>query len=395
MVPFCRIAAAVLLVLFSLPGVAMAQPAEPAPATKPAPTEDEIVRAQALYDRATELYNDKNYAEAVIFYERALALVGEPDIEYNIAKCYEKLAQYENAIIHYESYLRRHKEVKGTDAPDAPDVLATVQDLKRRGAPKKVKLSVTSDPAGANVYLGGRDQLVGQTPYETELDPGKYVLIVEMDGYEPEEQQIALERGEPRGFTFKLRRQANMGALRFDVNVRGARLYVQGQVKGLTPYEEEILVPAGRRQVTVEKERYTTATRMVDVTAGKTVFVREDLYLDDPPYSWRGYVGWTSVGLGVVGIAGGVVIKVVGDGKFFTSEPTFKDLQTYQAVAYGVGGGLLALGTGLVIWEYVRDDVASDDLLTPEERLRTAPLPPVSMGILPDGGVTITGQARF
>jgi len=153
--------------------------------------------------------------------------------------------------------------------------------------------------------------------------------------------------------------------------------------------------------VTLEKERYAPVTRIVDISAGKTLFLQEDLYLDDVPYSWRGYLGWTFVGLGLAGIGGGIAVGVIGsDQDFFTDSQEFKDLQLYQGLAYGLGGGLTALGAGLVIWEYARTAVEEDDVIPPSERIRPpatgAPQPaPVSLGITPDGGVHITSQFRF
>ena len=393
-----RGAARTLLVLLStlLLSLAVAPKASAQPVPEQSEEEKEKLRqAQELYDKATQLYNEKNYELAVRFYERALELVQVPDIFYNIAKAYEKMAAYPKAIESYESYLATYLAQQGQEAPDFADVRSTIADLKRRSAPRQVKLTVETEPEKANVYLGTRDSLVGQTAFATELDPGTYQLIVTLEGYEDVEQTVVLKRGEPQKLTFSLQRRANMGGLLVDSNIRGVRIYVQGQVKGLTPYSEEILVPAGRRQVTLERERYSTSTKIIDVVAGKTHFVSEELYLVDPPYSWRGYLGWTFVGLGVAGIGGGVAIKFVGDGlDLFEDSQEFKDLQLYQALAYGLGGGLAALGTGLVIWEYLRDAVDEGDIIPPSERLKPpaqAGGPKVSVGVMP-GGVSISGR---
>jgi F0F1-type ATP synthase membrane subunit c/vacuolar-type H+-ATPase subunit K len=400
-----RAASRALLSLLFLAATAAALPARVAaqPAGQSPEEAEKIRQAQELYDKATELYNEKQYELAVRYYERALELVSVPDIHYNIAKAFEKLAAYPKAIEHYQKYLDTFREQQGTEAPDYEDVRRTIDDLRRKSAPKQVKLSVATEPPGANVYLGTRESLVGQTPFETELDPGTYNLIVTLEGYEDVQQTVALKRGEPQRLTFSLQRKANMGALLVDTNIRGARIYVQGQVKGLTPYEEEILVPAGRRQVTLEKERYSPVTRIVDISAGKTLFLQEELFLDDVPYSWRGYLGWTFVGLGLAGIGGGIAVGVIGsDQDLFTDSQEFKDWQLYQGLAYGIGGGLTALGVGLVIWEHARTAVVEEDVIPARERIRppaaTPPggsPPPVSLGFTPDGGVHITSQFRF
>ncbi len=357
---------------------------------------DLILRVQALYDRGSRLYAERAYAEAVIFFEQALELIQVPDIHYNIARSYERLAQYGRAIEHFEAYLALHMEQEGRAAPDLADVEQVLRDLRRRAAPPEVKLSVVTEPPGADVYLDSRDTVRGQTPFEIELEHGVYTVILEAEEYEPVERQIELRRGEPQSLTFRLRRRTDLGRLLFDINVRGARIYVQGQVKGLTPYPEEIPVPAGRRQVTIEKDRYTTLSRVVEVTAGETKVVRENLHLDSPPYSWRGYLGWTFVGFGLAGIGGGVTIKLVGDGRYFRDESAFKDLQLYQNLSFGLGGALMGLGTALVIWEYARDAVDSDDLVPRSERIRAgSEPPPVAVHVTPGGGVGLSGQFLF
>jgi hypothetical protein len=48
----------------------------------------------------------------------------------------------------------------------------------------KAGLYVTSNPAGANVYINGIKH-IGQTPTPIPLTPGKYLLVLRLEGYEP------------------------------------------------------------------------------------------------------------------------------------------------------------------------------------------------------------------
>ena len=68
----------------------------------------------------------------------------------------------------------------------------------RGGAnPGDATLVITSEPAGALVTIGGKEQ--GTTPLAVTLAPGsKYAVFVEMDGYETYYESVTLESGEKR-----------------------------------------------------------------------------------------------------------------------------------------------------------------------------------------------------
>jgi hypothetical protein len=66
-------------------------------------------------------------------------------------------------------------------------------------------LVVSTNPSGASVLLDGA--IVGRTPYETsDLEPGSYLLRVDLATYESVKQEIALAKGDSIGRTFTLRR---------------------------------------------------------------------------------------------------------------------------------------------------------------------------------------------
>jgi hypothetical protein len=44
-------------------------------------------------------------------------------------------------------------------------------------------LQINSEPSGADIYLNGNS--VGQTNYETTVDPGTYTIVLQKNGYEP------------------------------------------------------------------------------------------------------------------------------------------------------------------------------------------------------------------
>ncbi len=381
--------ARILVLVFVLFGVGARLAAQPVP---PEPSAKE--QALALYEKGTALYGESKFAEAVVFFEKAFALAREPAIAYNIAKSYEKLGQYAQAIEFFEGYLKLQVEKTGLPAQDKADVEATVRSLRERMLPQNGKVEIVSDPPGANVYLKTREALVGQTPYTVELEPGTYSFWVQKEGFQEVSENVVVERGVPKQLKFQLIEVIPTGGVRFAVNVRGAQIFVDGKVIGLTPFNGTADLPVGRHQIVISKERYGETSRILDVVEGQTADVAADLFLRSTPASWRSYVGWTAVSLGVLGITGGALIKVFGDERnYFEDQGEFKDLQLYQQLSYGLGGGLMAIGTGLVIWEYARKAVDSGDLIVDRT---AADRPPVlfSAGAGP-GGVSVEALVRF
>jgi tetratricopeptide (TPR) repeat protein len=122
-----------LCVALALPPVrAEAAPpkSQPAPAEgqdEPPPEDPNYERAVEAYRRGTELYNAAKFEEALEAFQEAATLYASADFQFNIAKCYERLGEYEQAIRSYETYLRT-----ADDSSDRAVIEASIEDLKRR-----------------------------------------------------------------------------------------------------------------------------------------------------------------------------------------------------------------------------------------------------------------------
>jgi tetratricopeptide (TPR) repeat protein len=109
--------------------------AAPPKASEPEPSEDEpppdedpnYARAVEAYRLGTELYNAAKFEEALAAFQEAATLYASPDFQFNIAKCYERLGKYEDAIRSYELYLRTAE-----DSGDTAVIEASIADLQRR-----------------------------------------------------------------------------------------------------------------------------------------------------------------------------------------------------------------------------------------------------------------------
>src|SRR5439155_23127971 len=71
------------------------------------------------------LYRSEKYPEAIVEFEAARALAPRPDLDYNIARCWERMHQWDNAIDWYTRY------VESTPTPlDAEQMLTHIEEIK-------------------------------------------------------------------------------------------------------------------------------------------------------------------------------------------------------------------------------------------------------------------------
>ncbi|NOZ02840.1 MAG: PEGA domain-containing protein, partial [Deltaproteobacteria bacterium] len=151
-------------------------------------------------------------------------------------------------------------------------------------------------------------------------------------------------------------------------------------------------VEAGQHQVVIEKDRYSEVSQLVMVESGQVQDVRASLHLKSPPFSWRGGIGITSMilGAGALGVSVGYLRTLAKNNRSFTGDTYYNTIKTWTYVGYGVGGALLAAGIGLVVWEYNRDEVDSEDAIAGG----SSGLPTFSFGT--DGeGIYLGASARF
>ena len=138
-------------------------------------------------------------------------------------------------------------------------------------------------------------------------------------------------------------------------------------------------VPPGVHQVTLTRVGYTTADQQVTLSEDKLTTVRLNQRASSgPPASWRSFTGWPLVVLGGLAIGGGYVAKTYADQEYAGS-PLFLERQKLQNYGYYSGGAALGLGLGLIIWDWSRSGMNSDDVVPGaafDDGVEDKPLPP-------------------
>lgn len=157
----------VLLLAVVQPMTVMAAPSSP----------QEVTLAKAHFKRATTLYRQGRYRDAIAEFEASYRAKPHGVLHYNIAQCYEKLGDIPAALRSFHEYLRELPH-----AEDQAEVLSTMSNLEKRLAATGVQqLLVYSDPPDAEVWIDGVAK--GRTPFGTVLAHGTHSVSVVKPGY--------------------------------------------------------------------------------------------------------------------------------------------------------------------------------------------------------------------
>lgn len=145
------------------------------------------------------------------------------------------------------------------------------------------QLDIRSNPSDASVYLDGR--LRGNTPAELDgLEPGRYQLRVEKDGYYPVRRWIEISEGATLLLEIDL--EQITGFLDVSSSPRDASIRVDG-----VPLEGGFAeLPIGRYELVVERFGYRAARR--SVTVAEREVTRVDVQLEPAPFEVTGLDAW-------------------------------------------------------------------------------------------------------
>jgi len=143
-------------------------------------------------------------------------------------------------------------------------------------APVAQGLLVTSDPAGADVFING-DKQSGQTPLTLPLAPGKYNVVLRLLGYEAYSGSVQVrDDGQSRVDAALHQKNGHVAWAQVESTPAGAEIWVDGVSTGLrTPARVEI--NSGIHNIALKLDGYKPSRNAVQASDGGTVSVSGSL----------------------------------------------------------------------------------------------------------------------
>ena len=233
-------------------------------------------RADDLADEAdlqftlgAEKYQAGDYRSALEHFLVSNRLVPNKNVVFNIARAFEQLKQYPEAFRYYTTAL---------DQENDQAARARIDTAIARISPFVAVLDIVTDPPGATIFIDRKDLGPrGSSPRKLALPPGKYKVMVEMNGYESADAaELEVKPGTPRPVRLSLKRI--LGTLQLQGEPVGADVRVDNETGPVTcklPCKTDL--PPGRHSVYVAHERYQPATLEVDVRPRATTVSRPRL----------------------------------------------------------------------------------------------------------------------
>lgn len=218
--------------------------------------------AELQFQLGATAYQSRSYTSALEHFLASNRLVPNRNVVYNIARSFEQLGRYAEAYRYYVDAKR------GAPEEDVKEINEALERL----APRVSVIDVQTVPEGATIFVQRKDLgSVGQTPRPLAVEPGEYVILVELDGYRPSQSQsITLKKGEKSQVRLELERITGKAVLRGD----GAVVRVDSETtEPLCTVPCTLDLAVGQRTLFLSMEGRVTQTRQLSVEEGQSIDV--------------------------------------------------------------------------------------------------------------------------
>jgi tetratricopeptide (TPR) repeat protein len=295
----------------------------------------ELARAKNHFVEGQTAYRLGQFRQALAQYEAALKLDPRPHFNFNIAQCYRNMGDHRKALFHYRLYLSSWEQYKpGTAVPYGDEVLGHVKRLETRLA---------------ELERAGRG---GANP-----DPTKTA--------------------------------GTLGQILIQGVPQGAQVWINGALRGEGPLVAALELSSGDHELRVHASGYLPWRRRVRIESGKVHRQAIDL-LPLPKRStlWLGLsIATTALTAGFLGM--GIGLNVQHNNQVRDTEEWVRS--GHASVAGYVLGGILAAGSAVAWWLYVRSGQTMTSAVATELRAGSV----LGVVVPTRGGAVAAGQMRF
>lgn len=281
---------------------------------------DALTEARAKFQRAIELEQGQDWAGALKLFRQVGQVKMTAQVRYHIATCEEKLGQLVAALGGYELSLAQSE---GMHPDFIQEVQASIDDLKSR-IPKLV-LERGEGAEAAAIELDGVALGASSIGIETPLDPGPHTVTATAPGFEPFRETITVTEGGVETLSVVLSETAQepeyvppppveapppppkkYGMLPYIIGGSGAAVALTGGT---------FLILASVKQGKAKKLCGGTLD-----CRGKPSDIQREVHRLSNSAGTMEVVGFVSLGVGIAGVATGVVLYYLDNrGKFATT----------------------------------------------------------------------------
>ena len=148
------------------------------------------------FQRGVDSYAQSDYRAALIEFNRAYALVPNPDVLYNLGETQYELQDYAGALIAFERYLAETIDAN----PHHKEVARQIDVLCKLVG----HVTIATTPAGADVEID--DRLVGRTPIDAPIlvSAGRRKVAASLAGWAPIVVHVDVPAGDVRALSLEL-----------------------------------------------------------------------------------------------------------------------------------------------------------------------------------------------
>lgn len=181
--------------------LALTMACAPALADAPKPTKQQIEDAMPHFSKAVELYDENDFAGALVEFKRAYQLAADYHVLFNIAQSYYQVQNYAGALDAFQRYL---SDGSASIAKDRR-LFCEKEITKLKGRVAKIELVV--NVPGATVSVDDED--VATTPLSEPLtvSQGKRKITVSLKDHIPETRTLELSGGDSQRLEFELKEE--------------------------------------------------------------------------------------------------------------------------------------------------------------------------------------------
>jgi hypothetical protein len=272
--------------------------------------------AKQDYDAGRVLFEDQDYAGALLKFERAFEATPDPRLLWNMAACEKSSRHYANAVVLLERY-RKQGDLRMTDSQrvEVATLIGTLRTLISR-------VHLVVDEPGASVFVD--DRLAGTTPLSDALfvDLGTRRIRVSKAGFQ--DQVITQEFAGGSELTLYLTLPAAPRDARITIaSDAPSAIYIDGHVVGHGRWEGPVV--AGEHTLRVSAAGMVPYEKEIVVQAGQPRALYVQLEKDER----GGLPTWAWLGMGVVAAGG------LATGAYFLLKPSKEPDYTVGTLAPG------------------------------------------------------------